>query len=308
MQQVTSHVLMIRPASFGYNEETALNNTFQTRPPDSQAEKILQNAVQEFDAFVEVLRNEGVDVTVIGDHTNPRKPDAVFPNNWISFHEEGTIITYPMYSKLRRNERREDIIQHIRERFQVSAKINFESSEAHHQYLEGTGSLVLDRVHRIAYACISDRTNNELVDDWCRKMNYTPHTFYAESNGKAIYHTNVMMAIATEISIACFECIPDPAERTDLQKSLEEHREVIEISEKQMQSFAGNMLALKSKSGDELMVMSSRAFQSLTDFQKRQIEKHCRIVTAPIPTIEDVGGGSARCMIAEVFLQPKEQE
>ncbi len=305
MDQVTSHVLMIRPSAFGYNAETAKNNTFQHKPGSDQAPEISTEAIREFDQFVNVLRQQDIDVTVIEDNPVPKKPDAVFPNNWISFHQDGTIVTYPMYSPLRREERREDLIKNLTSRFKMNHRIHFEMFESHRQYLEGTGSLVLDRVNKIAYACISERTDKELLNDWGERMGYTPHTFYALSNGKPIYHTNVMMAIASKVAVVCLDCLPDENERKELEESLSMHHALIKITDAQVQSFAGNMLALKNHNGEELMIMSSRALNSLTPLQKTEIEKYCRIVASPLPVIEDIGGGSARCMIAEIFLDPK---
>ncbi len=296
---------MIRPSSFGYNSETAENNTFQSRPEQGEETNIADKAKKEFDDFVELLRREGIDVTVVKDNSEPRKPDAVFPNNWISFHSDGTVVTYPMFSGLRRNERRDDIIDQIDLKFEISNRLHFESFEKSRQYLEGTGSMVLDRSYKIAYACISDRTHRELLEKWCHKMDFTPHTFYAESNGKPIYHTNVMMAIASKVAVICLECVPGHTECLALKESLAENHTVVEITEEQVQSFAGNMLALKNRKGEELMVMSARALTSLTEEQKKEIEKYCRIISAPINTIEDIGGGSVRCMIAEIFLPPK---
>lgn len=304
MEQVTSHVMMIRPSAFGYNAETAANNVFQNKP-DAASEEIIAQAQKEFDGFVGLLRYEGIDVSVIEDSQSPGKPDAVFPNNWISFHSDGTVVTYPMYSKLRRQERREDVIEQLSVKFNVRQREHFEFFEKDDQFLEGTGSMVLDRANRIAYACISDRTDRELLEDWCDRMGFTPHTFYAESNGKAIYHTNVMMAIGSQVAVVCLECLPNKAERLALRDSLAKDHEVVEITDEQVQSFAGNMLALKNNKGEELMVMSSRAHESLTDAQVKMIEKYSRIVSAPINTIENIGGGSARCMIAEIFLPIK---
>ncbi len=304
MTQVTSHVLMIRPLAFGFNAETASNNAFQHKPGDEKSSLIAVEATKEFDKFSQLLLREGVDVTVLNDSINPIKPDAVFPNNWISFHDNGTIVTYPMFSPLRRNERRDDLISQIAGRFRFRDWIHLEDAENKHQYLEGTGSMVLDRVGKIAYACISERTDKEIFANWCDRMGYEAHTFYAESNGKPIYHTNVMMAIASDVAIVCLECLPDLKERIALKESLAKDHKVIEITDDQVQSFAGNMLALKNNRGEELMVMSSRALQSLTDEQRYAIEEYCRIISSPINTIEDVGGGSARCMIAEIFLDP----
>ena len=305
MDQVTSHVMMVRPLAFGFNAETAENNAFQHKPGGINPSDIALAALKEFDHMVNVLEREGIDVTVIEDSLLPQKPDAIFPNNWISFHQDGTIVTYPMYSKLRREERREDIVHDLSTRFHVDHQIHFEVFEKKEQYLEGTGSMVLDRVNKIAYACISERTNRELLLDWCLKMGYTPHTFYAVSNGMPVYHTNVMMAIASKVAIVCLDCLPDDEERTALKESLSKNHEVVEITDAQVKSFAGNMLAIKNRFGDELMVMSARALDSLSGEQKKNIEKYCRIVSSPIETIEDIGGGSARCMIAEIFLDPK---
>jgi hypothetical protein len=297
--------MMIRPAAFGFNPETAENNVFQHMPDHVSKSSMASKALLEFDDFVELLKNEGIDVEVVQDSRDPQKPDAIFPNNWISFHQDGTVITYPMYSALRRNERREDLIRDIESKFQIQKRIHFESFEKQHQFLEGTGSMVLDHIGKIAYACISERTDPELLEDWCRQMEYKPHTFHAIINGKPIYHTNVMMAIATYVAVVCLECIPDVKEQALLKESLQTHHEVVEITEQQVNAFAGNMLALKNNQGQELMIMSIRAYQSLTTEQKETIGKYCRIVASPINTIEDIGGGSARCMIAEIFLEPK---
>ena len=305
MSQITEHILMIRPAGFGYNTETAENNSFQNRPDTLSFEEVTQQAKEEFDNFVNILRAEGVDVMVVEDTDEPRKPDAVFPNNWISFHRNGTVVTYPMFSKLRRQERRNDLVDQLKSGFNIQREIHLEDFESNDQYLEGTGSMVLDRANRIAYACISDRTDRDLLESWCSQLNYISHTFYAESNGVPIYHTNVMMAIATQIVVVCLECLPLKDQRKQLADSLSKHRTVVEITDAQVQSFAGNMLALKNNKGEELMVMSKRAHESLTADQIKIIEQSCRIVSVPINTIEDVGGGSARCMIAEIFLEPK---
>ncbi len=304
MSQVTSHVMMIRPAAFGYNAETAANNAFQNKPEADAAGKISTEAIREFDNFTQTLKREGIDVMVLQDTAEPMKPDAVFPNNWISFHDNGTVVTYPMYAPLRRRERSDMHMNQIASKFRFRDWVRFEDHEKENKYLEGTGSMVLDRVNKIAYACISERTDRDLLSAWCQTMNYTAHSFYAESNGKPIYHTNVMMAIASDIAIVCLECLPDANERKELKESLSQYHKVIEISDAQVQSFAGNMLALKNNRGEELMVMSARANESLTDTQRTAIEEYCRIVAVPIQTIEDIGGGSARCMIAEIFLDP----
>lgn len=304
MDQVTSHVLMIRPLAFGFNEETAENNVFQRKPGELLSASVANEAIKEFDRFAARLQNEGISVTVLNDIPEPKKPDAVFPNNWISFHDNGTLVTYPMYSVLRRKERREDLVIQLASKFRIRDWVHLEDFENQHQFLEGTGSLVLDRVAKIAYACISERTDQQLVFDWCSRMDYKPHMFHAVSQGKAIYHTNVMMAIASDVAVVCLECIPDHDEREALKISLSAYHNVVEITVAQVQSYAGNMLALKNNRGEELMVMSERALQCLKQEQRNEIEQYCRIVSSPINTIEDVGGGSARCMIAEIFLDP----
>jgi hypothetical protein len=302
--QTTSHVLMIRPSAFGYNLETAANNVFQHIPQTGE-DVIQSNAAREFDAFVALLRSEGVDVEVIQDTTSPVKPDAIFPNNWVSFHHDGTIVTYPMFSKMRRLERREDVIPQLVSKFHVKRSIQFESFEEANKYLEGTGSMVLDRVNKVAYACLSVRTDLVVFREWCERMDYKPVSFHAVSNGQPIYHTNVMMAIGSKIAVVCLDCLPDVKEKLLLKASLTKHHHIVEITNAQVQSFAGNMLALQNQKGEELMVMSGSALNSLTMEQKKAIEHYCRIVAAPIPTIENIGGGSARCMIAEIFLPPK---
>lgn len=305
MDQVTSHILMVRPSSFGFNAETAINNTFQKEPSSGDPIEVSVKAREEFDAFVEILRREGVDVTVLQDTDAPQKPDAIFPNNWVTFHGDGTLVTYPMYSPLRRLERREDLPSELSKRFFINREIHLEEAESENRFLEGTGSMVLDRVNKIAYACISQRTDKQLLETWCSQMGYTPFLFHAVSNGTPIYHTNVMMAIGSKVAIVCLDCLPDLSERNMLRQKLSKHHDVVEISNQQVDSFAGNMLAIRNDEGEELMVMSATAEASLTEEQRKIIEESCRIVSAPIPTIESIGGGSARCMIAEIFLPEK---
>lgn len=306
MGQTTSNILMIRPFAFGFNAETADNNVFQHLPGvNSSDDDVAGQAKTEFDRFVRVLRQEGVTVHVVEDSAEPLKPDAIFPNNWVSFHDDGSVVTYPMYSKARRKERREEIIDRLSNAFDVQDWIHLEGIEAEERFLEGTGSLVLDRVHKIAYACISERTDPMLFSDWCKRFGYEGILFNAISNGLPIYHTNVMMALGSQIAIVCLECIPDQGERDILKQSLSRHHEIVEISQSQLQAFAGNMLALKNNQNEELMVMSEQAYKSLNAGQKQKIEKYCRIVSSPLDTIESIGGGSARCMIAEIFLNPK---
>ncbi len=302
--QTTSKIIMVRPAAFGYNTETAANNTFQ-HVPDMDNEVVKKLAIEEFDRLVGLLTAEGVDVNVIQDSAVPVTPDAIFPNNWISFHEDGTIVTYPMFASLRRQERREEIIQDLESDYTILQRLDFERHEAQDLFLEGTGSMVLDRVNRIAYACLSPRTDPTILDKWCRMMDYTPFTFIARYHEQEIYHTNVMMAIGDGISLACFEVIEAP-----LGEELSAHlasygREVVTLRADQIGSFAGNMLAIRNTSGEQLMVMSRAAHQSLDADQLTIIERHARIVSSDVHTIETIGGGSVRCMIAENFLPHK---
>ena len=300
-RQTTSHILMIRPAAFGFNLETAQNNTFQHRS-ELKPENIQESALKEFDRLVELLEDEGVDVTVIQDTRVPVKPDALFPNNWVSFHNDGTLITYPMFSPLRRQERRKEILRQIGENYKIVRRIEMEDSERKSMFLEGTGSMVLDRVNKVAYACISPRTDQALLYEWCATMGYKPCIFHAEFEGKPIYHTNVMMAIGDGIAVVSLDVVA-PEEREKLSEQLAiSGRDVVNLREDQIGSFAGNMLAVRNKKGEQLMVMSATAYQSLDQKQKETIGRHARIVHSDIPTIESVGGGSVRCMIAENFL------
>ena len=299
--QTTSDLIMIRPAAFGYNSETAENNAFQHLPELSQQE-IKQSVLNEFDELVRKLRSEGVNVRVFEDTVDPPKPDAIFPNNWVSFHADGRIVTYPMYSPLRRPERRNDILIRITEDFGFEEKVDLEDYEDESIYLEGTGSMVLDRANKIAYACLSPRTNAEVLEKWCEMMDFRSFTFQAKYDGQDIYHTNVMMAIGEGIAIVCLEVVEE--EKREMLRDLlsETGHQIIEISETQVGSFAGNMLAVRNKKGEQLMVMSAAAFRSLQPDQVTRILQFAKIVSSDVTTIESVGGGSVRCMIAENFL------
>jgi hypothetical protein len=301
-QQTTSSIIMVRPAAFGFNAETAANNTFQ-HAPEENPEVVKALAIEEFDRLVEMLIAEGVDVNVIQDTPVPVTPDAIFPNNWISFHEDGTIVTYPMYASLRRQERREEIIEGLEQDYCIMQRLDFERYEEDNIYLEGTGSMVLDRVNKIAYACLSPRTDPSVLDRWCRMMDYTPFTFTAMYHDQEIYHTNVMMAIGDGIAVVCIDVI-EPASRGE---ELKEHlasfgRDVVLLRKEQIDSFAGNMLAIRNNKGEQLMVMSKAAHQSLDADQVAAISRHARIISSDVETIETIGGGSVRCMIAENFL------
>lgn len=307
--QLTDTILMIRPVKFGYNAETAENNLYQKKLETQSPAEIQQEALQEFNQFVNKLRAAGVHVITIDDTVEPTKTDSIFPNNWISTHADGTVVTYPMWAASRRLERREDIIDTLKNRgYQVRRRLDYSSFEAQEQYLEGTGSMILDREHQIAYACVSPRTHRDLFAAFCKEFGYKPVIFTAsqttaEGSLSEIYHTNVMMSVGENMAILCDEAIRDAKERAMVIRTLEESgKEIIHITEAQCNQFAGNMLQVKSQADKKLLVMSEQAFRSLTEDQIRQIEKHTDILYSPLTTIETCGGGSARCMMAEIFL------
>jgi hypothetical protein len=295
-------ILMIRPVKFGYNEQTAESNAFQN--PDADQQDVQEKALAEFDAFVQLLRDNGVDVTVIEDTPEPHTPDSIFPNNWVSFHENGDVFLYPMQAENRRLERREDIIRKLEERFKVNHVIDLSRFEKQDQFLEGTGSMVLDRENKIAYACISPRTDEEVLDTFCQHTGYKPVLFNAvDKNGKAIYHTNVLMAVAAKYVVICLEAIADDDEMEAVIDAIaESEKEIIAISFEQMNHFAGNMLEVYNDKGESLIVMSQAAWESLDDEQKEVLSSFSKPVYADISTIERNGGGSVRCMMAEVWL------
>jgi hypothetical protein len=304
--QHSAHLLMIQPVRFEYNAETAVNNSFQNASADA-GNVVQQKAQAEFDAFIAVLRSNDIDVTVVKDTPVPHTPDSVFPNNWISFHEPGTICLYPMFAANRRQERKQHVLDTLSEKFRINKQIDFTAHEAGNHFLEGTGSMVLDREHRIAYACLSPRTDLIVLEDFCNKMGYQAVAFHSvDGNNEPIYHTNVMMCVADSYAVICLESIPDPAERSMVKTSLEQNgKTIIEISTDQMNHFAGNMLQVHNRKGDTFLVMSSQAYRSLTPQQIHNIEQFNPIIHSDITTIETNGGGSARCMMAEIFLETK---
>ncbi|APU10859.1 amidinotransferase [Cellulophaga lytica] len=305
--QVTNTILMIRPVGFRKNEQTAVNNYFQEDLDIKNAE-INAKAQEEFDAFVNALQAKGVNVVVVNDTKQPDTPDSIFPNNWISFHSNGTVGLYPMFAENRRNERREDILDILEEKgFNIDHTIDYTSAEEEKLYLEGTGSILLDRVNKKAYCALSVRADEDLFIEFCEDFEYTPVVFTANQtvDGKRlpIYHTNVMMCLAEDFSVICLDTIDDKKERKNVVKHLKEDgKEVIAITEKQMHSFAGNMLQVLGKDNKRYLVMSSAAYNSLTKAQISVIEKTSEIIHSSLETIETCGGGSARCMMAEVFL------
>lgn len=298
----TNKILMIRPASFGFNEQTAVSNFFQN--PEEDQYQVHIKALAEFDAFVKILKDNGVDVTVIEDTLEPHTPDSIFPNNWISFHENGDIFLYPMQAENRRLERREDIVRKLEDRFKVNHIIDLSRFEKQAQFLEGTGSMVLDRENKIAYACLSPRTDPEVLNTFCNHTGYKSVIFNAvDQHGKAVYHTNVLMAIADKYVVICLDAIADDEEAERVIDSLfESGKEIVAISIEQMSRFTANMLEVCNNKGECMMVMSQSAWACLDIEQKEIISGFSKPVYADLKTIEQNGGGSARCMMAEIFL------
>lgn len=301
-RQSTCHLLMIRPVNFGYNEETAGSNAFQQRDPEGFL--VQEKALNEFNNMVSLLRENGADVTVIDDTEEPHKPDSIFPNNWVSFHADGNVFLYPMQAENRRLERREDIVSKLEDHFAAKHIIDLSRFEHENKFLEGTGSIVLDRENKIAYACLSPRTNRQVLNLFCGQAGYTPICFDAvDERNQAIYHTNVLMCVGSKFAVICLESVPNPHEKTVLTESFKSTgKEIIHISFEQMNRFAGNMLEIKNQSGETLIVMSKNAYQSLLSNQVKALEKHGKLIYSDLNTIETNGGGSARCMMAEVHL------
>lgn len=303
--QTSDTVLMIEPVAFGYNAETAENNYFQVEQHSSDVQK---KALQEFDHFVEKLTSKGIHVITVQDTPEPHKPDSIFPNNWVSFHRDGKVVLYPMFAPNRRTERRLEILDTIKNNgFEISEIINLSQSEDTDQFLEGTGSMIFDHDHKIAYGSVSVRLNEALFRDFCAQFGYTPVVFHsfqtANDQRLPIYHTNVMMCIADEFAIICLDAIDDELEREKVQEVIKStNKEIIEISEDQLQQFAGNMLQVRNKAGKTFLVMSETAYRSLTPQQIAAITNYSEIIYADLHTIETNGGGSARCMLAEIFL------
>ena len=293
---------MIRPARFYPNPETAADNAFQQNA-DSDPDALTQMARTEFDAAVDTLRGAGIDVHVFDDTAEPEKPDAVFPNNWISTHDDGRIALFPMYSALRRRERRRDIVDALRERFRVTEVVDYSAFEHQGCCLEGTGSLVLDHLNRIAYVSLSNRSNPKVIQRFADDFRYRPVTFTSiSSNGQPIYHTNVMMCIGTSFATVGLELIPNSSERQRVQERIEKTgREIVELTPGQIANFAGNAMELHNQDGDKLLVLSSRARRALSEKQCERLSGYARLVPLELPTIE-LAGGSARCMIATIHL------
>ncbi|MFN4197589.1 MAG: citrulline utilization hydrolase CtlX [Flavobacterium sp.] len=308
MNQSTNTLLMIRPVAFRMNEQTAVNNYYQKVLENTTPATVNAKAQQEFDAFVEKLRKVGVNVIVVEDTLDPDTPDSIFPNNWISFHENGDVVLYPMFAENRRLERREEILDMLEEEgFAVQDIMDYTSAEEDDIFLEGTGSIILDRANSKAYCALSPRADEELFIEFCEDFDLAPVIFeaYQTVNGerKHIYHTNVMMCIGETFAVICADCIDDKQERKMVLDNLKnDGKDIILISEEQVNNFAGNMLEVKGTNGQRYVVMSQSAYQSLTPEQIKKLESHAQILYSSLDTIEACGGGSARCMMAEVFL------
>lgn len=305
--QITNTILMVRPVNFRMNEQTAVNNYFQ-EDLDLKNQEINMKAQQEFDAFVISLREKGVNVIVVDDRKELDAPDSIFPNNWVSFHEDGTVGLYPMFAENRRRERREDILDLLEQRGYVIENImDYTSAEEEGVYLEGTGSIVLDRVNEKAYCALSARADEELFIEFCEDFEYTPVVFTANQSvagsRKPIYHTNVMMCLGETFAVICLDSIDDKKDKKNIVSHLrQDGKEIIAITEQQMHHFAGNMLQVMGMGGRRYLIMSTAAHDSLSQLQLEKLKNHCEIVHSSLDTIEACGGGSARCMMAEVFL------
>ena len=311
MNQSTSSVFMVRPNSFRKNEETATNNHYQRDISQASPEEIIERAQEEFDGLAAQLTAAGIEVVVFDEAEPHKTPDALFPNNWISTHADGTVALYPMFAPNRRTERREDVPLVLEHQFGFDVRqiIDFTEFESHNKFLEGTGSIVLDRINRKAYAALSDRTDARALEHFCDQLNFEPVTFEAfqtvDNQRLPIYHTNVMMSIGSGYAVVCLNCIDSDEERKRVVDAIaQDGLELIDISEEQVNQFAGNMLEVTGNEGP-VLVMSASAYQSLAPGQIEKLQQHTTLLHAPLPTIETCGGGSARCMIAEIHL-PKQ--
>lgn len=298
--QTAKKILMVRPAHFAYNEETAQNNHFQNRPSITN---LNERAVKEFDDFVDVLRSNKIEVVVVQDTNEPHTPDSIFPNNWFSTHSTGELVLYPMFAENRRLERKPQVLETIEEHFREHKVIDFTKWEDKNRFLEGTGSLILDHNNRIVYACRSERTDDIVFEEFYTKMNFEPELFYAyDENGQLIYHTNVMLSIGGDFAIICAESITEEKRRDSVINRLKSSKkEVIEISYDQMKSFCANVIEVCNSENENCLIMSQTAKTAFTDQQIKTLEHYCKIISSPLSIIEETGGGSARCMIAEIF-------
>lgn len=303
---VASTILMIRPAAFGYNEETAANNLFQTQPSFTHA-RLQQEAAQEFDTMVELLEKNGIRVIVIGDTEEPVKPDAIFPNNWLTTSPEGIVSVFPLYAANRRPEKREDILQWLARHFIIKDLQDWSEFEAEGRFLEGTGSMVIDHENKLIYACASERTSVSLLEKYALTNGYQAIVFLAtDRNGYPVYHTNVVMSLGDQFAILCEEAIEEEWELIAVRQLLESTgKTIIPITRDQMHAFAGNMLQVQNDKNEKFLVMSQTAFDALRMEQRQMLEAYSQLLPVSIPTIEGVEGGSVRCMMAELFLDAR---
>lgn len=306
MSQVASTILMIRPAAFGYNTETAANNVFQSKSELSQKD-VQQKAEGEFDAFVNTLRKKGIEVIVVQDTAKPVKPDAVFPNNWFCTLQDGTLAVFPMYAPNRRIEKRDDMLQTLVQQYNTRDVEDWSEYEAESLFLEGTGSMIIDHEHKLIYACISPRTNKTVLEKFAQAHGYRAITFYSkDENGTEVYHTNVIMHIGETYAVICLESIKDEIERIAVSQLLiSTGHEIIPITLQQVHDYAGNMLQVKNNKGQKFTILSKKAQKALTKEQKDILKVHTNLLPVDITTIETIGGGSVRCMMAEIFLDKK---
>jgi len=306
--QTTTNILMVRPCHFGFNAQTSESNSFQLGTPSLTPEEIQTQALKEFDELVVKLKAAGISVHITEDPKEPYTPDSIFPNNWFSTHEDGTIVLYPMMAASRRQERTTGVLEFLKASFCVKPEmIDLSKHEETYQFLEGTGSMVLDRKNKIAFACLSPRTDLKVFEDFCKQMEYTGVTFKAfDLKHKPLYHTNVMMSMADKYAVVCLDAIPDPMERANILITLRRcEKTVITITLAQMNAFAGNVIQIRNKDGRPFLVMSETAYKSLSSSQVTSLSQFNDIISADVSTIEKNGGGSVRCMIAEIFLPEK---
>ncbi len=303
---LASTILMVRPAAFGFNAETAANNYFQSNP-DISKEEIQQNALIEFDNMVQTLRNHDINVLVIEDTKEPAKPDAIFPNNWLSTSPNGTVGVFPMYAPNRRIEKRDDILQQLAAEFMVNDVQDWSEYEVEGRFLEGTGSMIIDYENKMIYSCVSERTSLSVLEKYAATNAFQAIVFLAtDKNGMPVYHTNVMMTVGEDFCVLCEEAIEEEWELIAVRQLLEStHHTIIAITREQMHQFAGNMLQVKNNNGEKFLIMSQTAFNSLRKEQKEMLEAYSTLLPIAVPTIEEVEGGSVRCMMAEVFLEKR---
>ena len=308
MGKVASTILMIRPASFGFNAQTAENNVFQSSIASLSPKEIQQNALEEFDAFVDILREKNIDVIVLQDEPEPTRPDAIFPNNWFCTLGDGTVTIFPMFAPNRRIEKRDDLLQMLKDKYDVKGMEDWSEYENQDLFLEGTGSMIIDHQNKLIYACLSPRTHTAVLEKFAQAHGYRALTFHAkDENGVDIYHTNVIMHLGEDYAVICLESIPDETEKSALSGLLiATGHEIMPITLQQVHAYAGNMLQVKNRHGEKFTLLSRQAYDSLTKEQIDKLQIHTQLLPIDISTIETVGGGSVRCMVAEIFLEKKE--